>query len=67
MGSLPDSARKMSSAPEQLSILQAILQGVKQSPTVSKFDVWDERAVSHSSGVAILFLGTGVGGPAEQR
>ena len=43
------------------------LQGEVLKGRVSKFDVWNERAVSHSSGLAVLFLGTGAGHPGEQR
>ena len=43
------------------------LQGTRESNTVQKFDVWNEHAVSHSSGISILFLGTGLGAPNEQR
>ena len=43
------------------------LQGEALKGRVTKFDVWNERAVSHSSGLAVLFLGTGAGHPGEQR
>ena len=43
------------------------MQGEALEGRVSKFDVWNERAVSHSSGLAVLFLGTGAGHPGEQR
>jgi len=35
--------------------------------SVSKKDMWDEEALSHTSGMALLFLGTGTGHPGEQR
>ena len=30
-------------------------------------DIWEEDALSHNSGLQLLFLGTGTGHPAEQR
>lgn len=34
---------------------------------VIKYDLCEEEALSHNSGLQILFLGTGTGHPAEQR
>lgn len=36
-------------------------------PVVVKRDIWKEEALSHNTGVQLLFLGTGRGHPAEQR
>ena len=39
----------------------------EDKPTVVKRDIWEEEALSHNSGLQLLFLGTGRGHPAEQR
>lgn len=36
-------------------------------PTVVRQDVWEEDALSHNTGLQLLFLGTGTGHPAELR
>lgn len=46
---------------------RAAVQQQQQAPSITKKDMWDEEALSHKSGLALLFLGTGTGHPGEQR
>jgi hypothetical protein len=47
--------------------LQQQQQQQQQGSSITKKDMWDEDALSHKTGLALLFLGTGTGHPSEQR